>query len=106
MSESVRSPDGAIVVRTTERGIPVELWLDPDALKVPPEQLAHDVLAVCRVSAARAQVRRRQHLIATGCGVDIVQALNLSSVADLAEAEAQLPQGDQSDLPQTWRSPV
>lgn len=105
MTSSVCSPGGGIEVRTTERGIPVALRLNPGELRASPEELARDILALCRLSAARAQVRRRRRLTAQGFDVAVLRALNLSSEDELAAAEARMRRDDPGGAPRTWTTP-
>lgn len=81
------SPGGTICVQTSERGIPVALRLDAVELTKPPERLAAEILALCRLSAARAQVARRRALADNGFSAAVIRGLRLASEADLARAE-------------------
>ena len=101
----VRSANGAIAVRTTERGLPLALRLDESTLKTPPQQLAAEILALCRLSAARAQVARRQALIEKGFDATVIRGLNLATEDDLVRAEEEVFAGD-DDLPPSWMRSV
>ncbi|OBG99287.1 hypothetical protein A9X04_03135 [Mycobacterium sp. E3247] len=85
--QPVRSLSGTICVRTNERGLPVALHLDAVELNKPPERLAAEILALCRLSAARAQVARRRTLAEMGFGATAIRELHLASESDLARAE-------------------
>jgi hypothetical protein len=100
--QQVRSHGGTISVVTTERGLPISLRLDAVELEKPPQQLANEILALCRLSAARAQVARRNELIAKGFSASVIRGLNLATVEELARVEAEVL-GDEDDLPPTWR---
>ncbi|CQD22852.1 hypothetical protein BN970_05438 [Mycolicibacterium conceptionense] len=88
-------------MRTTERGLPVALRLDPVELKKPPAQLAEEIMALCRLSAARAQVQRRRELAEKGYSASIIDPLRLASEDELARAEDAVL-GAEDDLPTTW----
>ena len=96
----VRSANGQIAVRTTERGLPLALRLDDAALLRPPQQLADDILALCRLSAARAQVDRRRELTEKGFDATVIRPLGLATEEELARAEDEVYGDD--DVPPTW----
>jgi hypothetical protein len=78
MDGSLVSPNGSIQVRSTGRGLPITLELDPRELSKAPSQLAPENLLQCQVSAIRAQVaRRRRGLSARGVSPAIIRGLNL-----------------------------
>ncbi|WP_101949779.1 hypothetical protein [Mycobacterium sp. 3519A] len=101
----VQSPSGSMSVLTTERGLPVALRLDPVELKKPPEQLAREIMALCRLSATRAQVERRRDLAEKGFSAAAIHSLRLATEQDLAEAEAQAAV-EEDELPTSWRRSV
>jgi hypothetical protein len=105
MTQPVQSRSGTISVRTTERGLPVALRLDAVELRKPPEQLARDIMALCRLSAARAQVGRRRDLAEKGVGATVIHALQLATEDDLTRAEEEVL-GDEDDLPTSWQRSV
>ena len=105
MQQPVQSRSSTISVLTSERGLPLALRLDPLELKKPPEQLARDILALCRLSAARAQVARRRDLAERGFSAAVIGGLPLATEADLARAEEEVL-GDEDDLPSSWRRSV
>ncbi|WP_319446554.1 MULTISPECIES: hypothetical protein [unclassified Mycobacterium] len=105
MTQPVQSRGGTISVLTTERGLPLALRLDALELKKPPEHLARDIMALCRLSAARAQVARRRDLVEKGYSATVVRALPLATEEDLARAEEEVL-GDEDDLPTSWRRSV
>ena len=101
---AARSPSGSIRVVTTERGLPVALDIDPRELKKSPQQLADDILALCRLAAMRAQVEHRRELKAQGYDSSVLDDLKLATEAALADAdEAVLGDGE---LPDTWMRSV
>jgi hypothetical protein len=105
MSQPVQSRRGTIAVVTTERGLPVALRLDDVELKKPPQQLARDIMKLCRLSAARAQVARRRELAEKGFSAEVVRGLNLATEEELTSAEVEVF-GDEDDLPPTWMRSV
>ena len=105
MTQPVQSRNGTISVRTTERGLPVALRIDAVELKKPPEQLANDILALCRLSAARAQVARRRDLVEKGFSATVIHGLQLATEEELTQAE-EVVLGDEDDLPASWRRSV
>ena len=105
MTQPVQSHSGTISVLTTERGLPVKLRLDAVELKKPPEQLARDIMALCRLSAARAQVSRRQDLVEKGFSAAVIRSLQLATEEELTRAEEEVL-GDEDDQPTSWRRSV
>ena len=103
--QTVRSRRGTISVLTTERGLPVALRLDTVELQKPPQQLAQDIMSLCRLSAARAQVARRRELVEKGFSAEVLRSLNLATEEDLTRAEADVF-GDEDDLPSSWMRSV
>jgi hypothetical protein len=99
--QPVQSRNGTISVRTTEQGLPLELHLDAVELKKPPEQLARDIMALCKLSAARAQVARRRELHEQGFSAAVLRGLHLATEDDLVHAEEDAA-GDEDELPPTW----
>jgi hypothetical protein len=104
MTQPVQSRNGTISVRTTERGLPIALRLDPVELRNPPEQLARDIMALCRLSAARAQVARRRDLAEKGFDPGVIHGLKLASDEELAQAEEEVFGED--DLPSSWQRSI
>ncbi len=103
--QPVKSSSGTISVRTTERGLPVALSLDAVELKKSPEQLARDIMALCRLSAARTQVARRRELAEKGFSTAVIRTLQLATEEELAHAEEEAL-GDDDDHPPSWRVSV
>jgi hypothetical protein len=105
MWQPVQSRAGTISVHTTERGLPVGLRLDAVELTKPPEQLARDIMALCRLSAARAQVARRRELVEKGFSPAVIRGLRLAKPDELVRAE-EAAYGDDDDLPPSWRRQI
>jgi len=105
-SETVQSAEdaceirsAAVRLRTTERGLPVAMSIAPQALSMPPDDLARHILALCDLSARRAQVSRRRRLLADGYPANVVDRLNLARSEDIPTAEGDEP-------PSTWLEDV
>jgi hypothetical protein len=101
----VRSPGGGIVVRTTDRGVPLAMRLDQREMSKPPTQLAQEILLLCQLSAKRMQAAQRRDLVDRGVSPAVIRGLNLSTDEEVARIEAQLL-GDEDDPPHTWMSRV
>lgn len=97
----VNSANATITVRTSERGLPLAVSLDETALKQRPDELADEILALCRLSAVRAQVARRRELVENGVDATVIRNLNLATEEELASAEERVFGGEQA-LPTTW----
>ena len=106
MDGTLRSPSGGIEVRATTRGLPIALKLDPRELSKAPRDLAHDILSLCRLAAARNQVAQRRELVARGYSPAVVHSLNLSTEQELARIEAEVFGDDPDAPPDTWMKPV
>lgn len=102
---TARSPSGSIAVATTERGLPTALKIDPRELKKPPQQLAGEILALCRLSAMKAQVAHRRELMDEGRSPELISDLKLASEQELAKAEEEM-RGDDDQLPTSWMRSV
>ena len=106
MKVPLRSRDGGIQIRTTERGLPIGLELHESQLCKAPTELAREILLLCQLSARRAQVAKRRDLVARGFSAQVVRGLNLSTEDELAQLEAELGGDDLDVLLDTWMRPV
>ncbi|WAJ46383.1 hypothetical protein OK015_07920 [Mycobacterium sp. Aquia_216] len=106
MDGSLSSSNGGIVVRTTERGLPIGLKIYQRELSKPPTQLAREILLLCQLSARRMQVARRRDLVARGFGPNAIRGLDLSTEEALTQAEAELRGEDSDGVPDTWMTPI
>ena len=105
--QPVRSHNGTIAVVTTERGLPTALKIDKSELGRPPQELANEILALCRYSGMRAQVAYRRDLTDKGFSASAIRELGLPTDEDLARAEAELfGEDDDEDPPDTWMRSV
>jgi hypothetical protein len=101
----VQSANRTITVRTTERGLPLAIRLEEATLQTPPQQLADEILALCRVSAARAQFARRCDLVEKGFDSTVIRGLRLATEDELNRAEQAAFDTD-DHLPPTWMRSV
>lgn len=99
--KAVVSRAGTISVLTNERGLPTALRIDPRELRRRPQDLADEILAVCQLSATRAQVAFRRGLVEQGCAATTIRGLGLPSDEDLARAEEKV-YGGEDEPPPTW----
>jgi hypothetical protein len=102
---TARSRTGGIAVSTTENGLPVALRIEDAELQKPPQALADEIMALCRLAAARAQVARRRELTAAGVGLTVLRDLRLATDEDLAQAEEAAARGADV-LPSSWMRSV
>lgn len=102
----VRSPGGDIQALTTERGLPIRLKFGQRAFSRAPQDLAQDLLALCQLSAKRAQVAHRRELAERGFSSDVVRDFDLTTEEELAAAEAALRGDDDEDPPASWMRSV
>lgn len=84
---TAHNPAGTVTVRCSDRGLPLEVRLDPRELRYGGGRLAATVLEVGRLAAAEARARRRTELADAGVPPDVLDALGLPTRAALAEAE-------------------
>lgn len=72
---------------------------------MPLQQLADEILALCKLSAARAQVVRRRNLVERGFDSTVIRGLNLATEEALSQAEKAALDTD-DELPPTWMRSV
>jgi hypothetical protein len=88
-------------VSTTETGLPVALRIEDTELRKPPQMLADEIMALCRLAAIRAQVARRRELIAAQVDSTVLRDLQLATEEDLVRAE-EAAAGGEDVLPASW----
>ena len=101
----VRSRTGSISVITTEQGLPVALKIDQRELAKPPQALADEILALCRLSALRQQIARRREILQQPYGAEAVRMMEMPTEEDLAAAEESVL-GSDDEPPTTWMRSV
>lgn len=92
---------GAISVRTTEQGLPVGVTVDADQLRRDPAELAAEILRLCRKSAKRAGLARRNQLAEAGFDPALLAATGLPTAAEVAAAEI-VEEQEYDTEPQSW----
>ena len=102
---AARSLTGGIAVTTTERGLPLAVELDQGELDKAPQQLAAEILALCRLAAVRAQVTKRRALLAARVDPAVIRNLQLANEEDLIAAESALAEYD-DEAPGSWMRSV
>ncbi|UGT60000.1 hypothetical protein [Nocardia asteroides] len=98
---SASTVTGSIAVRTTETGLPLGITLDPDQLRRDPGELAAEILRLCRQSAARAGLARREHLRAAGFTPEMLARTGLPTEREVVAAEIVAEQEYETE-PQSW----
>lgn len=101
-----QSASGTLVVKTTARGLPTAIKIDKSELKKPPQQLAADILALCKLAAMRLQVAKRRELVEQGKSITVIRALRLATEEELASAEEEFLGDEDIELPATWMRSV
>ncbi|MFC9966123.1 hypothetical protein ACFVH4_17995 [Nocardia ignorata] len=95
------SASGAIAVRTTERGQPVRLRIRQDELYRQPDDLAAEIVALCRRAADRGALARRAQLEAAGMSAQALAVIGVPTREQVARAEFEYEQRYGAD-PQIW----
>lgn len=78
---------GDIAVTATDSGLPAAVHVTPDQLRRNPEDLADDILRLCRLAADRAGLRRREYLAGLGLDEDTLNLLGLPTKQALEQSE-------------------
>jgi hypothetical protein len=100
-AQPVVSRTADIAVLTTERGLPTQLKIGAREMSRAPDDLAHEILSLCQLSALRLQVARRRELVERGFSPAVIRGLNLASEEALAEAERVAQAADEGP-PESW----
>ncbi|WP_305092264.1 hypothetical protein [Prescottella sp. R16] len=99
---------GTVTVRATETGLPVGLRIDRRELRYGGEELARQILDLCRSAGRDAGMQRREQLARDGVAPDLLDRLGLPTRDDVAAAEeavaAQAPEN--SGGPASWMRPA
>lgn len=98
-SEAARR-DGAVWVKTTAQGLPIDVRIDPSWMRRGPVALAAEIVDLCELSRIRAGVQQRQALLDSGLARDVVAMMGLPTPSELAAAEARLD--DEDDEVGSW----
>jgi hypothetical protein len=95
------SKSGSVSVETTEQGLPVAIAVERDELRRPPAELAGEILRLCRQSANRAGLARREELRAAGLTSDVLALTGLPKPEDVA-AQEWVDEEEYEVEPQSW----
>ncbi|MCA2210204.1 hypothetical protein [Nocardia rosealba] len=95
------SASGAIAVRATERGQPLRLRIRQDELYRQPDDLAAEIVALCRRAADRGALARRAQLEAAGMSAQSLATIGVPTREQVARAEFEYEQRYGAD-PQIW----
>nr|WP_019926180.1 hypothetical protein [Nocardia sp. BMG111209] len=95
------SRDGSISVETTEQGLPLRISVEPGELRRNPDDLAADLLRLCRRAANRAGAARRQQLAEAGMSADLLALTGLPK-AEEVERQELIDEQESEVEPQSW----
>ncbi|MBF6351428.1 MULTISPECIES: hypothetical protein [Nocardia] len=84
---SATSRTGLVTVQTTELGLPTAISVYEVALRGDPHVLADEIKRLCRQSANRARLARRNALVEAGADREVLDRLGLPTAAEVALAE-------------------
>ncbi|WP_378737221.1 hypothetical protein [Nocardia brasiliensis] len=98
---SAASRTGAITVRTTEQGLPLGISIDDAELKRDPQELAAEVLRLCKHAANRAGLARRAEFEAAGLSSDALALMGLPTPEQVARQEI-VEEEEYETEPRSW----
>ncbi|WP_245717452.1 hypothetical protein [Nocardia jejuensis] len=99
------SRTGSIVVTTTEQGLPRGITVERDSLRDDPQQLAGEILRLCRQAANRAGMERRAQLQAAGLAPELLSLTGLPTVEEVTRQELVQEQEYETE-PDSWLRPI
>ncbi|MRH88611.1 hypothetical protein GFY24_14360 [Nocardia sp. SYP-A9097] len=102
---TLASRSGAVVVCTTEQGLPLGVSVERDQLRGDPSALAAEVLRLCKQSAARAGLQRREQLRAAGLAPELLALTGLPTAAEVTRQEI-VEEQDFDTEPESWLRPI
>lgn len=102
---TLASRTGAVVVCTTEQGLPLGVVVERDQLRGDPMALAGEILRLCKQSAARAGLQRREQLQAAGLAPEMLALTGLPTLAEVARQEIVQEQEFDTE-PDSWLRPI
>ncbi|MEV0356833.1 hypothetical protein AB0H71_12295 [Nocardia sp. NPDC050697] len=105
MEWSAVSRSGAIVVRTTEQGLPIGLVVEAAELRRNPAELAAEIVRLCKRSADRAGLARRAQLAAAGLAPEMLALTGLPTEEEVARRE-QAEEEEFDTEPRSWLRPI
>ncbi|WP_239476432.1 hypothetical protein [Nocardia arizonensis] len=92
---------GEIVVTATDSGLPTEIVVTPEQLRRDPDELAGEILRLCRLATDRAGVARREYLTNLGLGEQALSLLGLPTAQLLAQSEL-ADEAEHDYEPRSW----
>ncbi len=95
------SRSGTITVRTTEQGLPLGISVEPGELKRNPQELAADILRLCKQAANRAALARRAQFEQAGVDPAALRLMGLPTAEEVARQE-QAEQEEYETEPDSW----
>ncbi|WP_405179634.1 hypothetical protein OG225_38670 [Nocardia sp. NBC_01377] len=95
------SRSGSITVETTEQGLPLSVSVDRAELRRAPQDLAAEVLRLCRQAADRAGAQRRRRLAEAGVSADLLALTGLPTAAEVERREL-IDEQEYEVEPQSW----
>lgn len=98
---TAHSLTGAIRIRTTEMGLPTAISVEPSELRRDPEALAGEILRLCKKSAARAGLARREQLQEAGFTSEMLRLTGLPTAEQVARQEL-LEEQEYETEPESW----
>ncbi|WP_330183401.1 hypothetical protein OHB26_06965 [Nocardia sp. NBC_01503] len=102
---TLASRTGAVVVCTTEQGLPLGVSVERDQLRDDPAALAAEILRLCKQSAARAGSQRREQLRQAGLAPEMLALTGLPTVAEVTRREI-VEEQDFDTEPDSWLRPI
>ncbi|MFF2552681.1 hypothetical protein ACFVUS_16870 [Nocardia sp. NPDC058058] len=102
---TIASRTGAVVVCTTEQGLPLAVSVERDQLRGDPAALAAEVLRLCKQSAARAGAQRREQLRAAGLAPEMLALTGLPTLSEVTRREI-IEEQDFDTEPDSWLRPI
>ncbi|MEC3920348.1 hypothetical protein [Nocardia sp. CDC160] len=100
---TAQTRDGSVAVTCTEIPLPQAITLTQDALFRAPQDLANDILRLCRQAADRAKLLRRAELTESGVPAEVLDLLGLPRAEEIARMEA-LSEQEFDYEPRSWLS--
>lgn len=98
---SAASKSGRVAVETTDEGLPLKVKVEPSELRRNPDELASEILRLCRQAANRAGLARREELVKAGLDAHALSLTGLPKPEDVAEQE--WVEEEEYDVePQSW----
>ncbi|MFF0817509.1 hypothetical protein ACFYVR_20430 [Rhodococcus sp. NPDC003318] len=89
---------GTVTVTATDRGLPLDLRIDPREMRYGGEALAVAILDVGRAATVSARLRRREDLAEAGVPTPVLEDLGLPAPDQSAP--------DPGSVPHTWMKPL